>query len=333
MTNRTQPNRRSLLVAGGAAALAAGLPSAARAQAPWTPAREVRILCGFAAGGSGDFVCRVVAEALRAQWGKNVIVETQPGANGFIAAQSVARAAPDGHTVGLATMGMLTISSQLPGLKLQINVDTDLTPLANVAGIYKLLISAPDAPFRTVPELIAFAKANPGKVTYASAGVGSSPHLAAELFRSQAGIDIVHVPYKGGAPAMVDLAAGRVHMMIGNLTDFLGQVKAGKLRGIAFGGDRAAPSLPDLPLIRQWLPNYSVNNWFGIVGPGKLPAALTAAWNAALQKAVADPEGRARLIEHGADILAAPLERFHAEIAAYRANWGAVIRAANIRAD
>jgi tripartite-type tricarboxylate transporter receptor subunit TctC len=323
-------NRRRLLAAGLAAAT---LPGVSRAQEPWKPSRDVRILCGFAAGGSGDFVCRVIAEALRPQFGQAVLVETQPGANGFIAAQSVARAAPDGHVVGLATMGMLTISPQLPGLKLPMNVDTDLTPLANVAGIYKLLIAAPDAPFKTVPELIAYAKANPGKVTYASAGVGSSPHLAAELFRSQAGIDIVHVPYKGGAPALVDVAAGRVHMMIGNLTDFLGQVRAGKVRGIAFGGDRVSPALPDLPLIKQWLPKYSVTNWFGIVGPGKLPANITAAWNTALQRAVAEPAARARLIEHGADILAGPLDRFQGEIAAYRTNWDNVIKAAGIRAD
>jgi tripartite-type tricarboxylate transporter receptor subunit TctC len=288
---------------------------------------------GFAAGGSGDFVCRVLADALRPLLGQSVIVDTQAGANGFIAAQTVARAAPDGHTIGLATMSMLTIAPQLPGVKLPISVDTDLTPIANVAGIYKLLIAYPDAPFRAVPELIAYAKANPGKISYASAGIGSSPHLAAELFRSQAGIDIVHIPYKGGAPAIVDLAAGRVQMMIGNMTDFLGQVKGGKLRGIAFGGDRASPALPDLPLIKQWLPQYNVSNWFGIVGPGRLAPHITSALNAAIQKAVAEPAAQARLVEHGAEILAGPVERFNAEIAAYRANWSSVIRTAGIRAE
>ena len=331
--NPENPARRRALAAGGALALAAGLPHGSRAQAAWLPSREVRLMNGFAAGGSGDIVCRIVAEALRPLLGQAVIVEIQAGANGFIAAQTVARAAPDGHTIGLATMSMLTIAPQLPGMKLPINVDTELTPLANIAGIYKLLVAAPDAPLRTVPELIAYAKANPGKISYASAGIGSSPHLAAELFRSQAGIEIVHVPYRGGAPAIVDLVAGRVQMMIGNMTDFLGQVKGGKLRGIAFGGDRASPALPDLPLIKQWLPNYSVSNWFGIVGPGRLAPHITAAWNAALQKAVAEPATQARLIDHGAEILAGSLERFNAEIAAYRANWGSVIRAAGIRAE
>ena len=332
MTANRNFNRRRVLAAGSALALTAALPRLAGAQT-WMPTREVRIMNGFAAGGSGEFVCRVVADALRPILGQPVIVDTQAGANGFIAAGTVARAAPDGHTMGLATMSMLTIAPQLPGIKTPINVDTDLTPIANVAGIYKLLIAYPEAPFKTVPELIAYAKANPGKISYASAGIGSSPHLCAELFRSQAGIEIVHIPYKGGAPAMIDLAAGRTQMMIGNLTDFLGQVKAGKLRGIAFGGSRTAPSLPDLPLIKQWLPQYDVNNWFGLVGPGKLPAHITTALNAAIQKAVSDPAVRTRLSEHGADILAGPVERFNAEIASYRANWGAVIRSANIRAD
>ncbi len=324
--------RREFLRAGGAIALA-GLPRFAMAQQAWRPTRDVRIMNGFAAGGSGELVCRIVAEALRPIFGQHVIVETQAGANGFIAAQAVARAAPDGHTVGLATMSMLTIAPQLPGMKLPINVDSDLTPLSNIAGIYKLLVVSPDAKFRTVPELIAYAKANPGKVTYASAGIGSSPHLAAELFRNQAGIDIVHVPYKGGAPALFDVSAGRVDMMIGNLSDFLGQVKGGKLRGVAFGGDRASPALPDLPLIKQWLPNYSVSNWFSLVGPGHLPAHITSAWNAALQKAVADPAMQARFADLGAEVLAGPRERFLQEIATYRSNWAGVVKSANIRID
>jgi tripartite-type tricarboxylate transporter receptor subunit TctC len=323
--------RRRILTAGGALAL--GLPRFAGAQTGWKPTRDVRIMNGFAAGGSGELVCRIIAEAVRPLFGQNVIVDTQAGANGFIAAQAVARAAPDGQVVGMATMSMLTIAPQLPGVKLQINVETDLTPIANVAGIYSLLVVSPDAPFRTVPELIAYAKAKPGAISYASAGVGSAPHLAAELFRSQAGIDIVHVPYKGGAPAIIDVAAGRVQMMFGNLSDFLGQVKGGKLRGVAFGGERASPALPDLPLIKQWLPNYSVSNWFSIVGPGRLPASIVAAWNAALQKGLAEPAMQARITELGAEVLVGSTERFNAEIAAYRSNWAGVIRSAGIKAE
>jgi len=333
MNSQNRFTRRRLIAAGGGIALAAALPRMTFAQSGWKPSRDIRFMNGFAAGGSGEYVCRVLADALRTQFGVPVIVDTQPGANGFIAAQAVARAAPDGLTVGLATMSMLTIANQLPGTKLSINVDTDLTPIANVAGVYKLLVTYPEAPFRTVPELIAYAKANPGKISYGSAGIGSSPHMAAELFRSQAGIDIVHIPYKGGAPAMVDLMAGRIQMMIGNMPDFLGQVKAGKLRGVAFGGERASPALPDLPLIKQWLPNYSVTNWFGIVGPGRMPPNILSAFNGALQKALADPAVQARLLEHGVEVLGGSVEKFNAEIATYRANWAAVIRSANIRAE
>jgi tripartite-type tricarboxylate transporter receptor subunit TctC len=132
---------------------------------------------------------------------------------------------------------------------------------------------------------------------------------------------------------MVDLMAGRIQMMIGNLPDFLAQVKAGKLRGVAFGGDRASPALPDLPLIKQWLPNYSVTNWFSIVGPGRMPPNILSAWNAALQKALADPAAQARLLEHGVEILGGTVEKFNAEIATYRKNWAAVIKSANIRAE
>jgi tripartite-type tricarboxylate transporter receptor subunit TctC len=333
--HRHLPNfiRRRLIAAGPGAALAAVLPRTAGAQSAWQPTREVRIMNGFAAGGSGEYVCRVLADALRGQLGVPVIVDTQPGANGFIAAGVVARAAPDGHTIGLATMGMLTIAPQLPGQKPPINVETDLTPISNVAGVYKLLVTNPDAPFKTVPELIAYARANPGKISYGSAGVGSSPHMAAELFRTQAGIDIVHVPYKGGAAAMVDLIAGRIQMMIGNMPDFLSQVKAGKLRGIAFGGERASPALPDLPLIKQWLPKYSVTNWFGIVGPGRMPPHVLTALNGAIQKALADPAAQARMLEHGVEILGGPADKFNAEIAAYRANWAVVIKSANIKAE
>jgi len=317
----------------GMLASAAAFPRLAFGQAAFQPTRDVRIMNGFAAGGSGEFVCRVLAEGLRTQFGVPVIVDTQPGANGFIAAGAVARAAPDGHTIGLATMAMLTISPQLPGQKPPIDPVKDLAPLANVAGVYKLLVFNPEAPFKTVPELIAYAKANPGKISYGSAGVGSSPHMAAELFRSQAGIDIVHVPYKGGAPAIVDLIAGRIQMMIANLPDLLGQVRGGKLRGVAFGGDKASPALPDLPLIKQWLPKYSVTNWFSLVGPGRLPPNLVAAWNASINKALADPAVQARLLEHGVEVIGGSVDRFNAEIAAYRANWAAVIKSANIKAE
>ena len=325
-------SRRTLL-AGGTAAALQGASAPARAQASWKPGREVRILCGFAPGGAGDLLCRVMADALRAQWGQTVIVETRSGAGGIISAEACARAAPDGHTVVLATMAMLTVSPQLPGVTMPIAVETDLTPIASLAGIYKILVANPTAPFRDVPGLIAHARANPQAVTYGSAGIGSSPHLAAELFARQAGVEFTHVPYRGGAPAITDLVAGRIGFMIGNMPEFLGQIRGGGLRAIAFGGGSAAPALPDLPLIKRWLPQYDVSNWFGFCGPGRMPAEILAAWNAALQTALADPPTRARMVDAGMEILGGPVASFNTLIAADRQRWGGVIQAANIRAS
>ncbi len=325
----TPPLTRRAALAG-----AALLPtSLATAQPGWKPTKEVRILCGFAPGGSGDMLCRLMAESLRGQWGQNVIVETRSGANGMISAEACARAAPDGHTVVLATMAMLTVAPVLPGMVMPISVENDLTPIASLAGIYKLLIAYPNAPFRDVPGLIAHARANPQAVTFGSAGVGSSPHLAAELFARMAGVEMTHVPYRGGAPALTDLVAGRIGFMIGNMPEFLGQVRAGGARGVAFGGGVAAPALPDLPLIKQWLPEYDVSNWFGFCGPGRLPAEILGAWNAALRQALADPQVRPKLIDGGIEILGGPLGEFEARIARDRRRWAEVIRAANIRAE
>jgi tripartite-type tricarboxylate transporter receptor subunit TctC len=317
-------------MAGGAMLGTLGLP--AFAQPGWKPSREVRIICGFAPGGAGDLLCRLMADALRPQWGQTVIVETRSGAGGMISAEACARAAPDGHTVVMTTMGMLTVTPQMPGLTLPISVETDLTPLAALAGIYTVLVAYSGAPFRDVPGLIAHARANPGQVAYGSAGVGSSPHLAAELLARMAGVELTHVPYRGGAPAMTDLVAGRVQFMIGNMPEFLGQIRAGALRAIAFGGSAAAPELPDLPLIKQWLPEYDVSNWFGFCGPGGMPAEIRAAWNAGLQAALRDPATRQKMTEAGMEILGGSTADFEARIARDRQRWGNVIQAAGIRA-
>jgi len=299
----------------------------------WQPQGPVQLINGFSAGGAGDSLCRVLAEALQPLLGQPVVVETRPGANGFIGAQAVSRSAPDGRTIGMATMSMLTISPQLPGLTLPIDTRKDLTPIATLADIYSMLVSSPDAPFRTVQELIEYARQHPGRISYASAGIGSAPHLAGELFRRQAGIDIVHVPYKGGAQAMVDLQAGRVQMLIGNMPDFMGQVKTGALRGIAFGGDEAAPALPDVPLIKQWLPEYSFSNWFGIVGPAGMPPDVVRGLNAAIQQALSEPKVRTQIAALGAQVVTGDTAAFQALIERDRARWGEIIRDANIRIE
>ena len=330
MSSVVQGKRRlmGLAIAGGT--LASLRVHAAETDAAWRPTAVVKLINGFSPGGAADQLCRVLAQPLAAHLGQPVIVETRTGSGGFVAASAVARSPADGHTLGLATMGMLTISSQLRGLSLPLDVQQDLTPICSVAGIYSLLVASPQAPFRDVAELIAYAKAHPGKLSYASTGIGSAPNLAAELFRVQAGVDIVHIPYKGGSQAVVDLIAGRVDMLIGNMPDFLPQLRGGQIRPIAFAGERAAPELPHVPLIKQWLPSYSVTNWFGIVAPARLPPAVLQAWSQALQQVLADSDTRTRMTELGMEIMGGSPQAFQARIDQDRQRWSAVIKSANI---
>jgi tripartite-type tricarboxylate transporter receptor subunit TctC len=322
--------RRSILAGAGAAILA----GQARAQAAF-PSRDIRILCGFAPGGTADLLSRLVAEFVGPAFGQNVVVETRTGASGMIAADTVAKAAPDGHTVSLATMAMHTILPVMPGLRMPFDIDRDLTPISNVANIFNILVASPQsaANFKTIPELIAYGKANPGKLTYASAGNGTSQHLSGELFKKLAGIDMLHVPYRGGAPAIIDIAAGRTDMMFGNMPEFLGQIRGGTLRAIAFGAPRRSPLFPELPLVSQTLPDFVVRNWFGIAGPGNMPPAIVARWNDALKKAAANPEFQKRMTDNGMEIIVGTAAEFAETIKADRGRWSGVIAEAGIKAD
>jgi len=314
----------------GAAASAAGLIGPAMAQ---PLKQDVRLYCGFPPGGTADLLSRLVADALTSVVGQKVIVETKTGASGFIANEAVARAAPDGHTILLAGMAAFCVSPVMPGQKLPIDVDKDLTPIANVAGVYNMLVVSRQAPFRLVPEIIDQAKANPGKFTYASTGNGTSQHLAGEMFKKLAGIDLVHVPYRGGAPAIQDMVAGNVNMMFGNMPEFLGQIAGGNLIPVAFGAPRASPLFPGLPLISRWLPDFKIVNWFGVFGPAGLPADLVQFWNRALRTAVARDDVQKRMVENGMESLISAPEALKMTIAADRDKWADVIKAAGMRAD
>lgn len=318
---------RRMLLAG---ILAAGL--AAPAQAAF-PEREIRFLCGFPPGGTCDLLSRLLAEHLGPILGQRVIVENRTGASGMIAADYVAKAPPDGHTVVLAIMAMHAVQPVMPGVRMPFDVDRDLTPIATVANVYNILVASPQAPFRTIPELIAHARQNPGKLTYASAGNGTSQHLSGELFKQLAGVDMLHVPYRGGAPAIVDIVAGRTDIMFGNMPEFLGQIRGGGLRPIAFGAPRASPLFPDLPLIKDTVPGFEIRNWFGVAGPGGMPAEIIAKWNEALRTVADQKSFQDRMAESGMEIIVGSPEEFRATIAADRARWAEVIRTAGIRAD
>lgn len=319
--------RRRVVLAALLVGLASGPGQAA------FPEREIRFVCGFPAGGTCDLLSRLLAEHLTPIFGQRVIVENRTGASGMIAADFVAKSPPDGHTVVLATMAMHAVLPVMPGVRMPFDIDRDLTPIANVANIYNILVASPQAPFRTVPELIAYAKAHPGRLTYASAGNGTSQHLAGELFKQLAGVDILHVPYRGGAPAIVDIVAGRTDMMFGNMPEFLGQIRGGGLRPIAFGAPRASPLFPDLPLIKDTVPGFELRNWFGVAGPGGMRPDLVAIWNEALRRVAAQRSFQERMTEAGMEIILGSAEEFRATIAADRARWAEVIRQAGIRAD
>ena len=321
--------RRTFVGAGGAAlaALAVGPAYAQKITG------DVRFLCGFAPGGTADLLSRILAEAVGPEVGQKVIVDTKTGASGFIANEAIANAPPDGRTIGLAAMAALCVAPVMPGQKLPINVDTDLTPIANVAGVYNMLVVGKHMQYRTVPEIIDFAKKNPGKLTYASAGNGTSQHLAAELFKKMAGVNILHVPYRGGAPAIQDMIAGNCDMMFGNMPEFLGQIGGGGLIPVAFGSPRPSPLFPNLPLISKFLPGFEVVNWFGVFSSKGLPADLTDLWNKALRAAVAKPEVQKRFLESGMDTIIGSPAEFKATIMADRKKWAEVIKAAGMRAD
>lgn len=322
--------RRAVLGAAGMAALGiAGVPAWAQPKI----GGDVRFLCGFPPGGTADLLCRLMAEALKSEVGQNVIVETKSGASGFIANEAVANSPADGRTIGLAAMAALCVGPVMPGQKLPIDVDKDLTPIANVAGVYNMLVFGKHVPFRTVPELIEHAKKNPGKLTYASAGNGTSQHLAGELFKKLAGVNLLHVPYRGGAPAIQDMVAGNCDMMFGNMPEFLGQIGGGNLIPIAFGSPRPSPLFANLPLISKFVPGYSVVNWFGVFGPRALPADMTDLWNKALRAAVAKPDVQKRFLESGMDTVIGSPADLKATIAADRKKWADVIQGAGIRAD
>lgn len=297
------------------------------------PDRDIRLLIGFAPGGTGDLLTRLIADAVGPVLGQKVVVENRAGASGMLAADVVAKAAPDGHIVFVMPMALGSVLPVMPGVRMPFDPDRDLTPLANVAGVYNLLVVAPQSPIRSIPELIAQAKANPGKLSYASTGNGSSQHLAGELFKKLAGVDLLHVPYRGGSVAIIDIAAGRTDMMFGNMPEFLGQIRDGGLRAVAFGAARPSPLFPDLPTVSATLPDFVINNWFGVAGPGNLPAPIVARWNAALREAVATPTFRERMTANGMESLIGSPEEFRATIAADRAKWAEVIRGAGIRAD
>ena len=305
----------------------------ALAQTPFQAQREVRLLCGFAPGGTCDLLSRLLADQFSAIVGNRVVVENRTGASGMIAGEAVARAAPDGHTLLLVPMALTSVLPVTPGLRMPFDPDRELTPISGVANVYNLLVVSPGSPYRSVADIIAAARARPGQLSYASTGSGTSQHLSGALFETLTGTQMLHVPFRGGAPAIIEITAGRVDMMFGNMPEFLGQIRDGGLRALAYGAPRPSPLLPALPVIGAELPGFEIRSWFGLAAPGGTPPAIVEGWLAALRRVGGSAEFQRRMAENAMEITIDDPVTFRGVIAADRVRWAEVIRRANIRAD
>jgi tripartite-type tricarboxylate transporter receptor subunit TctC len=320
--------RRSLLAA---AAVLAGTSSAARAQG-W-PDRPIRLVVPFAPGGGGDTLGRLAAQAAQAHLSQPLVVENRVGAGGNIGAEAVARAAPDGYTLLYGTNGTHAINEALYP-RLPFRPDADFIPVSALSRIALVVVVRKDLPVETVPELIKLLKAQPGKFTYASAGNGTTGHIASEMFRGAAGVELVHVPYRGNAAAMTDLAGGRVDMAIDLIPAAAPLLQGGAVRALAVTSLERLPTHPDLPTVASFLPGFEVAAWDGIFAPAGTPAPVVAAVNAAFRTGMREEGTIDRLRQRGAEVV--PLESptdFAGFVAAEREKWSAAVRASGARMD
>ena len=302
--------------------------------APGYPARPIRVIVPFPAGGAADALPRIVGERLAARWGQPVVVENRVGASGGIGAEAVARADPDGYTLFVAAGSIIVLNPMLYK-KLSYDPVKDFRMLALVTDLPVVMEVHPSVPAKTVAEFVAYAKQNPGKLNFGSAGTGGTIHLAGEMFKQMAGIEMTHVPYKGAGPALTDLLSGNIQVMFDSLSTALPPVKSGLLRPLGISSAQRSPDLPDVPTIAEsGYPDYTVSVWYGIAAPSRLPDDVAQKISASLDRALDDDVFRASLEKIGFPVFrprsAAAIQAF---IDADRARWSAVIKAQNISLD
>ena len=309
--------------------LAAG---GALAQTPFA-ARQVSMLVGFAPGGGTDTASRIIAEKLAENIGQSVVVENRPGAGGNVATEMVARATPDGSVILLASVGSLTVTPHLVA-KLPYDPFKDLAPITMAVVFPNLLVVHPSLGVNTLAEFVKLAAAKPGSITYGSSGIGGAGHLAGELFRMMAKIDIVHVPYKGGGPAVTDLLGGQISAVFATPASAGVHVKAGKIRGLAMTGAARSPSMPDVPTIAEsGYPGYEATNWYAFVAPAKTPKDVLERWNRELVKVLNAPDVREQLFHHGFEPSPGTAEALTKYMEREYATWGRVVKEAKITAN
>ena len=310
-------------------AFVAGAASTAACGADVYPVRPLRVIAPFPPGGGLDIMARLIAQWLTEAWKQQVVVDNRPGAGGSIGAGIAARAPADGYTLMLVSSAH-TINASLYE-KLSYDTLKDFDPVVLTTAAPHLLVVHPSFPASNVRELIAQAKSKPGQISYASGGVGSSTHLAAELFRSMAGIEVLHVPYKGTGPSLVDVLGGQVPVTFGTVPTVLSLVKAGKLRALGCTGEKRSLSAPDVPTIAEaGVPGYEAATWHGMLVPARTPAFIIARLNAQIVRMLGDPEMRKRILQEGLEPLGSTPQQFAAHLAAEVPKWAKVIRSAGI---
>ena len=315
-------------------ALGAGLalaPFTARAQT--FPDQPVRMIVPFAAGGPADLIARIVARVMGERLGRPIVVESRAGAGGMIGVDAVAKSRPDGHTVVMASSGAVVI---LPHMQPNMPYDPmrDLTPITQVLGVPQIVSVAPSLGVRNLGDLVAMARARPGQLAFGSAGIGSSLHMAGELLKVRAGIDITHVPYRGAAPAVTDLMAGRLQILMADAPALIGHVRAGTLPALAVTSAERLGVLPEVPTaVEAGVPGMVSETWYGLLGPAGIPPDRVAVLVAAARVALEDAETRRQLLDQGGRIVGSAPADFAAFIRQTYATWGEVVRANNIRLE
>jgi tripartite-type tricarboxylate transporter receptor subunit TctC len=320
--------RRFMRLAAGAVALPAAL-SAARAQA--YPSRPVRLTVPFPAGGPNDVFARLIGQWLTEHLGQPFVIDNRPGAGGTIGTEAVVKAAPDGYTL-LVVNSNHAVNATLYE-KLNFNFIRDIAPVATIVLLPHILVLNPAVPARSLSELIAYAKANPSKLNYASVGNGSTPHVAGELFKMMAGVDLVHVPYRGAAPALTDLISGQVQAAFIVPSAVLEHIRAGRLRGVAVTSTNRLDALPDIPTVNSLVPGYEALAWFGIGAPQNTPPEIIDVLNKSINAALADPKVKATLVDLGGSVITLSPSAFGKLIVEDTEKWARVIRGANIKPE
>jgi tripartite-type tricarboxylate transporter receptor subunit TctC len=328
MTNLKLPRRQFLHLAAGAAAL----PALSRiASAQTYPTKPVRILVGYAAGGATDVIARMIGQRLAEWLGQQFLVETRTGAATNIAAEALVRAPPDGYTLFLATSAN-AINATLYE-RLSFNFIRDVAPVAIIADAPLVMEVHPSIPAETIPTFIAYAKANPGKINFASGGIGSPPHVAGELFKMMTGIDMIHVPYRGGAPALADMLGGQMQVMFDTIPTSLEHIRAGKLRPLAVTTTKRLDALPNVPTVADFLPGFEASAWQGLCAPKGTPADIIDRLNKEVNAAVADPKIKGQLEDLSLRVLSGTAADFGKLIADDTEKWAKVIKFAGIKAE